>query len=277
LIAPDAYNAMVTLDGFSFEVLRVETPEAESPLSRGMMLTLPALSSDAPVQSERILVGRAATAGLQLDHRSVSREHAWLTHHGGALWLHVASTKSATYVDEVRIHPGEEVPLKPGARVQFGAVLLGLRAQSETIPFRDVVTTDTPSALLEVTLDGPARVIRLGGTLLTLTPRAALFFAALAERPGEPVARWDLVDALDGAKGLPQLATEVRKAIQQRLRHATHDAETLRAAMLRGAPESQHNSIAAMAPEALATALIVARRGHGYCLSLSRDAVKIRG
>jgi len=255
-------------EAFIFEVLRVEAPEPSGALTRGRMLALNPLP--------RMMIGRALTAGLHLDHPSVSREHAWLTQHGGALWLEVATSKSSTFVDGQRVNPGEEVVLAPGARVQLGAVLLGLHVQAETIPFRDAVTTDEPASLLEVTVDGPARVIRFGGQLVTLTPRASLFIATLATRPGEPIARWDLVDALEGARGLPQLATEVRKAVQQLITHGRLDAELLRAAMVRGAPESQRGELLKVGSEGLAAALIVARRGHGYWLSLPSDLVRVR-
>lgn len=259
---------MVLNDAFVFEVLRVESPELGGPLTRGRMLT--------PKPMPRMMIGRALTADLHLDHPSVSREHAWLTQHGGALWLEVVAAKSSTFVDGKRVGPGEEVVLTPGARVQVGAVLLGLHVQAETIPFRDAVKVEEPSALLEVLIDGPARVIRVAGHLLTLTPRASLLVAALAARPGEPVATWDLVDALNGARGLPQLATEVRKAVQQLLARGLLEASQLREAMVRGAPESQRNELASLPPEGLAAALIVARRGHGYWLSLPADLVSVR-
>ncbi len=76
---------------------------------------------DAIPLASRVLVGRAATATLQLDDKRVSGEHAVLTWSGRGWSLRDLGSRNGTFVGQRRLEAGETHVLTPGDRLGFGA------------------------------------------------------------------------------------------------------------------------------------------------------------
>ncbi|MEM7675808.1 MAG: FHA domain-containing protein, partial [Myxococcota bacterium] len=68
----------------------------------------------------RLLIGRSAACGLQLQDPFVSSEHAAITWTGRHWEVHDLGSRNGTYVNDARIKPGSYVRLTPGARLAFG-------------------------------------------------------------------------------------------------------------------------------------------------------------
>ena len=66
--------------------------------------------------------GRSLTCDFQLDHPSISRQHAALVHHTkGGLYLIDLKSSHCTAVNGTRLRPFEAVLLKQGSLLTFGA------------------------------------------------------------------------------------------------------------------------------------------------------------
>lgn len=108
------------------------------------MATLEHLATGEPfVPDARTLVGRAATCGRVLPGSGVSGEHALLRWTGEEWTVRDLGSRNGTFVDEVRIQPGQELPLTEGARVRFG-----IEAQTWVVldvdPPSEIPTSKTP-------------------------------------------------------------------------------------------------------------------------------------
>lgn len=68
----------------------------------------------------RVVVGRAATAGLRLSDGRVSGEHATLLWTGGRWELRDLGSRNGSFVDGARVPPGEGMPVAAGSKVSFG-------------------------------------------------------------------------------------------------------------------------------------------------------------
>jgi hypothetical protein len=68
------------------------------------------------------LVGRGPTSGLVIGERYVSARHAILRFVGDRWELRDLGSRNGTFLDGVRVRPGEEYPLSKGATVAFGKV-----------------------------------------------------------------------------------------------------------------------------------------------------------
>lgn len=72
----------------------------------------------------RVLIGRRAFNGVQVEDRRVSRIHAWIDRDGDGFYVHDASSRSGTFVngqrtrDRVFLKDGDEITVGP-ARISF--------------------------------------------------------------------------------------------------------------------------------------------------------------
>ena len=74
------------------------------------------------IDGERLLLGRAADAGAQIDHPAISRHHAELRQDGDAVLLRDLGSANGTFVGDQRVH--DVVALKDGDIVRIGDLLL---------------------------------------------------------------------------------------------------------------------------------------------------------
>jgi hypothetical protein len=70
-----------------------------------------------------VLIGRAANNDITLNHTSVSKLHARVRLHAGALYLQDAGSSNGTLVNGARLQGDEELLLESGDLVRFGAVV----------------------------------------------------------------------------------------------------------------------------------------------------------
>lgn len=71
--------------------------------------------------ASRVLVGRASTAGLRLEDKRVSGEHATLLWTGSDWVVRDLGSRNGTFVDGERLEPGGTRSLSAGTRLSFGA------------------------------------------------------------------------------------------------------------------------------------------------------------
>lgn len=71
--------------------------------------------------AHRTLVGRAAAAGVVLDDRRASHEHAVVYWRDGGWWVRDLGSRNGTFVAGARVEVGARAALEPGAVVGFGA------------------------------------------------------------------------------------------------------------------------------------------------------------
>jgi len=102
------------------------------------------------------LVGRAPTAALCLIERYVSAQHAVLRFTGEVWELRDLNSRNGTFVDRVRMRPGEERQVRVGSRIAFGKV----EQEWE-------VLDELPPEAMAVPLDGGPPV-QLDGELIAL-------------------------------------------------------------------------------------------------------------
>lgn len=74
----------------------------------------------------RVLLGRGATCHLRVDDRAVSHEHAVLTHRKDQWTVRDLGSANGTFVDGVRLNPGDESQLARGARLEVAGRALVL-------------------------------------------------------------------------------------------------------------------------------------------------------
>jgi len=90
------------------------------------------------------LVGRVETSALKLSERYISGRHAVFRWNGGRWQLRDLGSRNGTFVDGIRLGPGEDRPLSLGTKVSFGK--------------RDgdqwEIVDDSPPVVMAVPLDG---------------------------------------------------------------------------------------------------------------------------
>jgi hypothetical protein len=78
-----------------------------------------------PVKQGVLVLGRASTSDLRLQHPSISRRHAQLIRSGDRLSLKDLGSQNGTYVNRIRL--GAEIELRSGDEIALGNALLRVR------------------------------------------------------------------------------------------------------------------------------------------------------
>lgn len=78
-----------------------------------------------PIKQGVLVLGRASTSDLRLQHPSISRRHAQLTRHGDLLTLKDLGSQNGTYVNRARL--ASELELHSGDEIALGNALLRVR------------------------------------------------------------------------------------------------------------------------------------------------------
>jgi DNA-binding response OmpR family regulator len=74
------------------------------------------------VESDIMIIGRDASADIQLDSPFISRQHAEIRREGGYWYIIDLFSKNGVFRNMSRIEPGESVPLHDRDEVQIGSV-----------------------------------------------------------------------------------------------------------------------------------------------------------
>jgi predicted component of type VI protein secretion system len=90
----------------------------------------PGMGQLSPIKQGLTLIGRASTAGLRLQHPSISRKHAEVTRKAERFFIKDLNSQNGTYVNGVRID--RETELFAGDEIVVGTAQLRLRAHGAT-------------------------------------------------------------------------------------------------------------------------------------------------
>ncbi len=98
-----------------------------------------------PLKQGVLVLGRASSSDLRLQHPSISRRHAQLTRRGNQLFFKDLGSQNGTYVNRVRL--SGEVELQAGDEVALGNALLRVRGPGAAPEPPRVAPSRTPSSL----------------------------------------------------------------------------------------------------------------------------------
>jgi pSer/pThr/pTyr-binding forkhead associated (FHA) protein len=147
-----------------------------------------------PVKQGVLVLGRASTSDLRLQHPSISRRHAQLTRRGDRLTLKDLGSQNGTYVNRTRL--SGEVELRSGDELALGNAILQLRGPGPA-PTRPRSSASRTGSSLRVGL-GSRRIILLavatGSLVAVFLTLAAMRFARLG-REQAPAGEVEAVEA----------------------------------------------------------------------------------
>jgi hypothetical protein len=180
-----------------------------------------------PVKQGVLVLGRASTSDLRLQHPSISRRHAQLTRRGDRLTLKDLGSQNGTYVNRARL--SGEVELRSGDELALGNAILQLRGPGPA-PERPRTAASRPVSSLRVGL-GSRRIILLavatGSLVAVFLTLAAMRFlrqhgepapseAVEAEQLAEAPASVDVVPE-EGAGSEPAVPVEAAPPLEEAL------------------------------------------------------------
>jgi pSer/pThr/pTyr-binding forkhead associated (FHA) protein len=96
--------------------------------------------------SDTVVVGRSQKCGLQIASAAVSRRHCEIRVGADSVSVIDLGSSNGTFIDAVRIAPGEETPLPPGARLNVGGVRFMVQYDVAKAP--DAETAPPPLAAI---------------------------------------------------------------------------------------------------------------------------------
>jgi pSer/pThr/pTyr-binding forkhead associated (FHA) protein len=136
-----------------------------------------------PIKQGVLVLGRASTSDLRLQHPSISRRHAQLTRRGDHLTLKDLGSQNGTYVNRARL--SGEIELRSGDELALGNAILQLRGPGPA-PQRPGSSSSRPATSLRVGL-GSRRLILLaaatGSLVAVFLTLAVVRFARLRQEP----------------------------------------------------------------------------------------------
>ncbi|HYO59707.1 FHA domain-containing protein [Archangium sp.] len=125
-----------------------------------------------PIKQGVLVLGRASTSDLRLQHPSISRRHAQLTRRGDRLTLKDLGSQNGTYVNRARLT--SEVEIRSGDELALGNALLQVRGPGSA-PERPRATASRPASSLRVGMSSRRLVV-----LATTTGSLVAVFLTLA-------------------------------------------------------------------------------------------------
>ncbi|OJT23691.1 hypothetical protein BO221_17035 [Archangium sp. Cb G35] len=141
-----------------------------------------------PIKQGVLVLGRASTSDLRLQHPSISRRHAQLTRRGDRLTLKDLGSQNGTYVNRSRL--SSEVELRSGDELALGNAILQLRGPGPA-PARPRTSSTRTGSSLRVGL-GSRRILLLavatGALVAVFLTLATKRFVRLGAVAAEPVA-----------------------------------------------------------------------------------------
>ncbi|MGH2497198.1 MAG: FAD-dependent oxidoreductase [Ktedonobacteraceae bacterium] len=87
------------------------------------MTVAPAHTHTPISQAESLTIGREAACKLVINHQSISRQHATITCANGIYLLRDLGSRNGTFINETRLAPDRDYPLKPRDHIRIGNLL----------------------------------------------------------------------------------------------------------------------------------------------------------
>jgi diguanylate cyclase (GGDEF)-like protein len=108
----------------STTTLRVRMPRATAPISRGATLVViygGQLGQCIDLHDVPVIIGRGSSCDVQIEHKSVSRQHCKVWHDNGRFFVRDLGSTNRTYVNERDV---EEAELREGDHLTIGDTVL---------------------------------------------------------------------------------------------------------------------------------------------------------
>ncbi len=141
-----------------------------SVLSLGAVKDIASMSSDPqnPVQSW--IIGSASDCNLVSEQPSVSRHHCRLTREGTRHWIEDLHSTNGTWINGVRLPPGEPVAIEPGVQVTLGTQTPMPWPPAPSVPqaAQTVVSASVASARSARDDPGPTGLAAPAGRVITI-------------------------------------------------------------------------------------------------------------
>lgn len=222
-----------------------------------------------PVKQGVLVLGRASTSDLRLQHPSISRRHAQLTRRGDRLTLKDLGSQNGTYVNRSRLTG--EVELRSGDELALGNAILLLRGPGP-VPQRPRTASSRPVSSLRVGLSS-RRLILLaaatGSLVAVFLTLAAMRFIRLR---GEPVRSGEVeVEQLAGepAAVAPEEGLESEPAARVEAAPPLEEAEPVAPAPVPAVPAGKVRSASRAQP---LSAQVIAESGGKASASKPRES-----
>jgi FHA domain/Pyridine nucleotide-disulphide oxidoreductase len=74
-------------------------------------------------QAASLTIGRESTSALVINHQSISRHHAAITYTKNAYTLRDLGSRNGTFINETRLTPDRDYPLKPRDHIRIGNLI----------------------------------------------------------------------------------------------------------------------------------------------------------
>ncbi|MDP6602551.1 MAG: sigma-70 family RNA polymerase sigma factor [Phycisphaerales bacterium] len=110
-----------------------------------------------------VVIGRSPECGAQLTNRYVSRKHAVVIDKAGAWVLQDLDSRGGTYLNTIRLEPGEESQLVPGDLLQIGPWKFLVRIGPAAAPLDEEFVTELDKAQKEPPSEVPTLVRTVNG------------------------------------------------------------------------------------------------------------------
>lgn len=221
------------------------------------------------------VLGRSPEVSVTLPSGTVSRRHAQIRAAATGWEVAALTRTNGTFLDGEALSAGVWTTLRIGQRLQVGGVVLAVVAGEETRPVLTPLEQVTDEPVLSARWDGELCTIRCMGRLLSLEPQPTRALAALMERPGVTIHRWDILEAIgDGARvNLDRCMSKVRRALREALEEGVLPRPLVEAAV--ASLDADSGDLSNLEVGALMRRLVASRRGHGYLLCLSPQQVAV--
>ena len=77
-------------------------------------------------EGDTISLGRASNNDVQIEDKSVSREHARIIKKGATFFIEDLNSKNGTFIRGMQVHPGKAFILEEGTPIALGNVMVSL-------------------------------------------------------------------------------------------------------------------------------------------------------
>ncbi|QRK08001.1 FHA domain-containing protein [Archangium violaceum] len=158
-----------------------------------------------PVKQGVLVLGRASTSDLRLQHPSISRRHAQLTRRGDRLSLKDLGSQNGTYVNRTRL--SSEVEVCAGDEIALGNALLRVRGPGSTAE-RARGTSSRSASSLRVGLSTHRLVLLAAATGSLVAVFLTLAAVRFMRSRGEPSNLVESVEVREEREGPPSLESE---------------------------------------------------------------------